>query len=116
MLFIKDKFVFGMAGVRLLSGMMEFFAALLMLKLNRVGPGHEGQCGPGFYWAHGDAYRHGYWPGRPGRKGLTCKDGHYRIRCGADFYRRYKQELGAAALDMKTDPWPAIQINLCLLK
>lgn len=36
MLFIKDKFVFGMAGVRLLSGMMEFFAALLMLKLNRV--------------------------------------------------------------------------------
>lgn len=36
MFFVKDKFVFGMAGVRMLSGMIEFSAALLMLKLNRV--------------------------------------------------------------------------------
>lgn len=36
MLFIKDKYVFGMASVRLISGLIEFSAALLMLKLNRV--------------------------------------------------------------------------------
>lgn len=34
--FVKDKFVCGMAGVRLLSGLIELSAALLMLKLNRV--------------------------------------------------------------------------------
>lgn len=36
MLFITDKFVFGMAAVRIMSGLIEFSAALLMLKLNRV--------------------------------------------------------------------------------
>ncbi len=34
--FVKDKFVCGMAGVRLVSGLIELSAALLMLKLNRV--------------------------------------------------------------------------------
>lgn len=36
MLLIKDKYVFGMAAIRILSGMIELSAALLMLKLNRV--------------------------------------------------------------------------------
>lgn len=36
MLFIKDKFVFGMAAMRMISGLIEFSAALLMLKFNRV--------------------------------------------------------------------------------
>ena len=36
MLLIKDKYVFGMAAMRIMSGMIEFSAALLMLKLNRV--------------------------------------------------------------------------------
>lgn len=36
MLLIKDKYVFGMAAIRMLSGIIEFSAALLMLKLNRV--------------------------------------------------------------------------------
>lgn len=34
--FSVDKFVLGMAGLRILSGIIEFSAALLMLKLNRV--------------------------------------------------------------------------------
>ena len=33
---IKDKFVFGMAILRLLSGSIEITAALLMLKFNKV--------------------------------------------------------------------------------
>ncbi len=36
MLFIKDKFVFGMAAVRMISSLIELSAALLMLKFNRV--------------------------------------------------------------------------------
>lgn len=34
--FTGDKYVVGMAVLRLLSGIIEFSAALLMLKLNRV--------------------------------------------------------------------------------
>jgi hypothetical protein len=33
---VKDKYVFGMAAIRIISSMLEFSAALLMLKLNRV--------------------------------------------------------------------------------
>ncbi|HBT19839.1 MAG TPA: DUF2619 domain-containing protein [Peptococcaceae bacterium] len=36
MFFVKDKYVFGMALVRFFSAFMEFSAAVLMLKLNRV--------------------------------------------------------------------------------
>ncbi|MDD4169276.1 MAG: YqhV family protein [Desulfotomaculaceae bacterium] len=36
MLFIKDKIVFGMAGVRVISACIEFTAAMLMLKYGRV--------------------------------------------------------------------------------
>ena len=36
MFFSFDKCVFGMAGLRVISSMIEFSAALLMLKLNRV--------------------------------------------------------------------------------
>jgi hypothetical protein len=36
LLFIKDKFVFGMAAVRMISSLIELSAALLMLKFNRV--------------------------------------------------------------------------------
>ncbi|KKM11677.1 hypothetical protein SY88_08210 [Clostridiales bacterium PH28_bin88] len=36
MFFVKDKYVLGMAGMRVLSGLIELSAALLMLKLNRV--------------------------------------------------------------------------------
>ncbi len=34
--FVKDKFVLGMALMRVLSGLIELSAAILMLKLNRV--------------------------------------------------------------------------------
>ncbi len=36
MLLITDKYVFGMAAIRIISSMVEFSAAMLMLKLNRV--------------------------------------------------------------------------------
>ncbi|MBZ4687729.1 MAG: hypothetical protein JG764_1362 [Clostridiales bacterium] len=36
MFFIKDKYVFGMAFLRIISGIIEFSAAMVMLKLNRV--------------------------------------------------------------------------------
>jgi len=36
MFLVNDKYVFGMAMLRILSGTIEFCAALLMLKLNRV--------------------------------------------------------------------------------
>ena len=36
MFFSFDRFVFGMAAFRILSSMIEFSAALLMLRLNRV--------------------------------------------------------------------------------
>jgi len=36
MILIKDKYVFGMAMIRCISGIIEFSAALLMLKLDRV--------------------------------------------------------------------------------
>lgn len=36
MLLIKDKYVFGMAAIRVISSIIEFSAAMLMLKLNRV--------------------------------------------------------------------------------
>ena len=36
MFFVKDRYVVGMAALRLFSGMLEFSAAVLMLKLNRV--------------------------------------------------------------------------------
>ena len=36
LLFIKDKYVFGMAALRITSSLIEFSAALLMLKLNKV--------------------------------------------------------------------------------
>jgi len=36
MFIVKDKYVFGMALVRCISALMEFSAAMLMLKLNRV--------------------------------------------------------------------------------
>ena len=36
MFIVKDKYVFGMALVRFISALMEFSAAMLMLKLNRV--------------------------------------------------------------------------------
>ncbi|NLK00198.1 MAG: YqhV family protein [Clostridia bacterium] len=36
MFLLKDKYVFGMALIRCISGLTEFSAALLMLKLDRV--------------------------------------------------------------------------------
>ncbi|MHB1420902.1 MAG: YqhV family protein [Bacillota bacterium] len=36
MFLVNDKYVFGMALIRIFSGTIEFGAALLMLKLNRV--------------------------------------------------------------------------------
>ena len=36
MFLLKDKYVFGMALIRRISGLTEFSAALLMLKLDRV--------------------------------------------------------------------------------
>lgn len=36
MLFLTDKYVAGMAGLRILSAAVEFTAAMVMLKLNRV--------------------------------------------------------------------------------
>lgn len=36
MIFIKDKIVSGMASLRIVSGIIEFTAALLMLKFNSV--------------------------------------------------------------------------------
>lgn len=34
--FTGEKYVLGMAGLRIISGIIEFSAAMLMLKLNRV--------------------------------------------------------------------------------
>ena len=36
MFLVKDKFVFGMAVIRMMSGFIEFSAGLIMLKLDRV--------------------------------------------------------------------------------
>lgn len=36
MFLVKDKFVFGMAVIRMMSGFIEFSAGLVMLKLDRV--------------------------------------------------------------------------------
>ena len=36
MFFLKDKFVLGMAALRIISGIIELTAAFLMLKFNRV--------------------------------------------------------------------------------